>query len=64
MLYLPLKHSNIDVLYVSAGLKINKTRRLDSLSILEKKDPNHTNAFASNIIDKYENRLNKLITCA
>ena len=64
MLYLPLKHSNIDVLYVSASLKTNRTRRLDSLSILEKKDPNHTNAFASNIIDKYENRLNKLITCA
>ena len=63
-MYLTLRHSNIDVLYVSAGLRANRSRRLDSLSILEKKDPNHTNVFASNVIDKYENRPNKLITCA
>ena len=50
-----MRHSNIDVLYVPTGLKINRTRMLKS-PILEKMNPEDTNVFASNIIDKYENR--------
>ena len=55
VLALPMRHSNIDVLYVPTGLKKNRTRMLKSLSILEKMHPYDTNVFASNIIDKYEN---------
>ena len=55
VLSLPTRHSNIDVLYVSAGLKKNRTRILKLLSILEKMYPDDTNISASNIIDKYEN---------
>ena len=55
VLSLPMRHSNIDVLYVPAGLKKNITRMLKSLSTLEKMHPDDTNVFASNIIDKYEN---------
>ena len=55
VLSLPMRHSNIDVLYVPTGLKKNRTRMLKSLSTLEKMHPDDTNVFASNIIDKYEN---------
>ena len=50
VLSLPMRHSNIDVLYVPTGLKKNRTRMLKSLSILEKIHPDDTNVFASNII--------------
>ena len=56
VLSLPMRHSNIDVLYVPTGLKKNRTRMLKSLSSLEKMHPDNVNAFASNIIDKCENR--------
>ena len=39
VLSLPLRHSNVDVLYVPTGLKKNRTRMLKSLSILEKMHP-------------------------
>ena len=55
VLSLPMRHSNIDVLYVHAGLKKNRTRMLKSLSFLEKMHPDDTNIFASNIIGKHEN---------
>ena len=60
VLSLPMRHSNIDVLYVPTCLKTNRTRMLKSLSVLEKMHPDNTNVFASNIIDKYENRPNNL----
>ena len=59
VLSLPLRASDIDVLYVPTNLK-KKTRMLKSLSILEKMHHDDTNVFASNIIDNYENRLDKL----
>ena len=60
VLSLPMRHSNIDVLYVPTGLKKNRTRMLKSLSTLEKMHPDDTNVFASNIIDKYENQPDNL----
>ena len=60
VLSLPIRHSNIDVLYVCTGLKKNRTRMLKSLSTLEKMHPDDTNVFASNIIDKYEIRPDNL----
>ena len=56
VLSLPMRHSNLDVLYVPTGLKNNRTRMLKSLSTLEKIHSDDTNVFASNIIGKYENR--------
>ena len=55
-----MRHSNIDVLYIRSGLKKNRTRMLKLLSILEKMHPDDTNVFASNIINKYENRPDNL----
>ena len=55
-----MRHSNIDVLYIRSGLKKNRTRMLKLLSILEKMYPDDTNVFASNIINKYENRPDNL----
>ena len=60
VLSLPMRHSNIDVLYVPTDLKTNRTRMLKSQSILEKMHPEDTNVFASNIIDKYDNRSDDL----
>ena len=55
VLSLPMRHSNLDVLYVPTGLKKNRTRMLKSLSTLGKMHPDDANVFASNIIEKYEN---------
>ena len=60
VLSLPMRHSNIDVVYVPTGFKKNRTRMLKSLSILEKMHPDDTNVFASNVLDKYENRPDEL----
>ena len=60
VLYLPMRHSNIDVLYVPTGLKKNRIRMLKSLPALEKMHPDDANVFASNITDKYENRPDNL----
>ena len=51
-----MRHSNIDAMYIRSDLKKNRTRMLKLLSILEKMRPDDTNVFASNIINKYENR--------
>ena len=60
VLSLPMRHSNIYVLYAPIGLKKNRTRMLKWLSILEKMYPDDTNVFASNIIDKHKNRPDNL----
>ena len=55
-----MRHSNIDVVYVPTVLKKNRNIMLKSFSIFEKIHPDDTNVFASNIIDKYENRPDNL----
>ena len=52
VLYLPMRHSNIDVLYVHTGLRKNRTRMVKSVSVWQKMHLDNTNAFASDIIDK------------
>ena len=59
-LSLPMSYSNKDVLYVSTGLKKNRTRMLKSLAILKKIHPDDTKVFASSLIGKYENRTDDL----
>ena len=39
MLYLPLRYSNIDVVYVPTGVKKNRTRILKPQSVLETMHP-------------------------
>ena len=60
VLFQPMRHSNLDVLYVSMGLSKNRTEILKWLSILEKMNPEDKSVFVSNIIDKYENRSDHL----
>ena len=57
---MPLRKSNIDVLYVPTGLKKNRTRMLKAQNVLELMHPEDTNVYASNILDKYENRPGEL----
>ena len=56
VLSLPMRHPNVDALYVPTGLKKNESRLLKSLSVLEKMHPDDRNVFASNIIDKYKHQ--------
>ena len=60
VLSLPMRYSNIDVLYVPTCLTKIRTRILKLLSILEEMHPDDTNIFASNIIEKHENQPNNL----
>ena len=60
VLTLPMRHSNIDVVYVPTGLKKNRTRMLKPQSILEMMNHDDTNVYASSVLDKYENRPNEL----
>ena len=54
VLFLPMRYSNIHVLYVPTDLK-DRARTLKSITTLEKMGTEDTNVFASNIIEKYEN---------
>ena len=60
VLSLPMRHSNIDVIYVPTGLKKNRTRMLKPQSILQFMHPDDTNVYASSVLDKYKNRPNNL----
>ena len=60
VLSLPLRLSNIDVMYIPTGLKKNRTRMLKSQAVLEFMDAEDTNAYALNLLDKYENRPDEL----
>ena len=55
-LSMPLRRSNVDVLYVPTGEKKYRTRVLKSQRQLEEMDPDDEDVFAMNIIDRYSNR--------
>ena len=57
VLCLPMRHSNIDVLYVPTCLKNGKMLVIINF---RKMHLNDTNFFVSNIIDRYKNRPNNL----
>ena len=58
VLSLLLRHSSI--VYVATGLKKNRIRMFKSQSVLELMDPDDSDAYASNLLSKYENRPNSL----
>ena len=55
VLCLPMRYSNVNVLYVPTSLKNNRTRMSKLLSTLEKMHPYDTDIFAPNIIGRYKN---------
>ena len=55
-LSMPLRRSNIDVLYIPTGEIKNRTRVLKSQCQLVAMDPDDDNVFATNIIDRYAKR--------
>ena len=58
---LPLRHSNIDVQYVSTGLKENITRMLKPKIATDRiDDPDSTDVYIPNILDKYIKRPDSL----
>ena len=50
----------ISVYFIVTGLKENRTRGLKSPEVLQKMNPDDTNIYALNILDKYANRPNEL----
>ena len=56
VLSLPMRTSNIDTIYINTGIKKDRTGILKSRSILQTMEPEHTNVYATNIIEKYANR--------
>ena len=56
VLSLPMRSSKIAVDFIVTGLKENRTRALKSPEVLQKMNPDDTNIYALNILDKYVNR--------
>ena len=56
VLSLPLRTSNIDVIYVPSALKRNRTRMIKSIQVLETMNPDDTNVYSTNILERYQNR--------
>ena len=61
-LSLPLRSSNIDVIYIQTGLKENHTRMLKEQSVIDMMDPDDTNVYKTNLLEKYANRPDSLET--
>jgi len=59
-LSLPLRSSNIDVVYIPTGIKENRTRMLKDQSVIERMDPDDTNVYKTNMLEKYANRPDNL----
>jgi hypothetical protein len=58
---LPLRHSNIDVIYIPTGLKDKITRMLKPKVCINKiDDPDSTDVYIPNILDKYAKRPDSL----
>ena len=55
-LSMPLRRSNVDVVYIPTGEKKNITRVLKPLQQLEQMDPDDEDVFAINMLDRYANR--------
>ena len=51
-LSLPLRSSNIDVIYIQTGLKENRTRMLKEQSVIDMMDPDDTNVYKTNLLEK------------
>ena len=59
-LSLHMRGSNKRCEYIPTGLKKQRTRMLKSQNVLNEMDPNDTNVFAPNLLDRYENRPDSL----
>jgi len=60
LVQMPLKESNVPVMFVPTGFKHQRTRLLKPRNVLEKMEDDDTDVFLPNIIDKYCARPSKL----
>ena len=56
VLSLPMRSSNVKTIYIPTGLKKDRTRMLKPQHLLNIMDPEDTNVYATNIIERYANR--------
>ena len=59
-LSLPMRSSNIDVVHIPTGVKENRTRMLKEQSVIDMMDPDDTNVYKTNMLEKYANRPDSL----
>ena len=59
-LSLPMRTSNIDVVHIPTGVKENRTRMLKNPEEIEMMDPDDTNVYKTNMLEKYANRPDRL----
>ena len=60
LLSTPFRRSNLFVLYIPSGPQEDRVRMLKSRDILDQMDPDDTNIFATNMVEKYANRPDEL----
>lgn len=60
LVQMPLKESNVPVMFVPTGFKHQRTRLLKPRNVLERMEDDDTDVFLPNIIDKYCARPSKL----
>ena len=60
LLSLPMRSSNIAVIFIPTGFQEHRTRLLKPLEILNTLDPDDPNIFCTNFLDRYANRPNEL----
>ena len=60
VLSLPMRTSNIGVIFIPTGLKEQRTRMLKPAGILDTMDPDDPNIYCTNFLERYANRPNEL----
>ena len=60
LLSLPMRSSNIAVIFIPTGFQEERTRLLKPAAVLNTLDPDDPNVFCTNFLDRYANRPNEL----
>ena len=64
LLYLPMRSSNIAVIFIPTGFREERTRLLKPAAVLNTLDPDDPSVFCTTVLDRYASRPNELETLA
>ena len=63
LLSLPMRTSNIGVIFIPTGFREERTRILKPIEILDTMDPDDTDIYCTNFLERYANRPDELENC-
>ena len=63
LLSLPMRYSNISVIFIPTGFREERTRMLKPMEILDTMDPDDTDIYCTNFLERYANRPDELENC-